>query len=123
MCYKALCTALEADRAKRSTVQNLRLTPRTTKSSSCPVRLDLLVGVSRLVVLAQIDLLAPLRDGMLDEQFLGVLARELSDESRVPQLAGYTEILTAPGHGVGLAAFDGGRDALGVEVVLFATGD
>lgn len=51
------------------------------------------------------------------------LAHELLDEARVPEFRGDAQVLAAAHQGVGFAAFGRGRDAVRVEVGLFAAGD
>ena len=82
----------------------------------------LLEGVPDLIVLAEPDLLLLLGDDVLDPHLLGVRAHELADEARVPELRGDAQVLAAAHQGVGLAALGRGRDAVLVEVLLFATG-
>ena len=59
---------------------------------------------------------------MLDEDLARVLRAVAADPARVPQFAGDAEILAAADEGVGSTAFCGGWDAVGGEVVLFASG-
>ena len=48
---------------------------------------------------------------------------EATDESGIPELRGNSQVFAAAHERVGLTAFGGGGDAVGVEVLLFATGE
>ena len=83
----------------------------------------LLVRVPDLIVLAHEVLSPPLSSDVLDEQLADMSLHEAANEARVPELRRDSEIFAAAHQGVGLAAFGRGRDAVGVEVLLFAAGE
>ena len=89
---------------------------------SC-TKLGLLERVPHSVILPQHHLPLLLRRDMLHPDLLCHLIRELPDEARVPEVGGDAKVFAGAHQGVGLAAFGGGRDAVGVEVLLFAAGD
>lgn len=64
-----------------------------------------------------------LRRRMLHNHLPDMALHEPSNESRIPEFAGDAQVLTAAHQGVGFAALGGGRDAVRVEVLLFAAGD
>lgn len=64
-----------------------------------------------------------LRHHVLDDDLTRVGRQEFTDEARVPEFRGDAQIFAAAHKGVGLAAFGRGRDAFGVKVLLFTTGD
>lgn len=76
-----------------------------------------------LIILPHPNLPPLLRLLMLNPHLLGVRRDEVPDEARIPEFAGHPEVFAAAHEGVGFAAFDGGGDAFGGEVVLFAAGD
>lgn len=59
-----------------------------------------------------------LRSSVLYKDFYCVLLLELADESRIPKLAGDTQILAAPHQGIALGSFAGRSDAIDVKVLL-----
>ena len=81
----------------------------------------LLVRVFDIIILPQPHLLLLLRRHMFNPDLLRPLLHKLADESRIPQLARHAQIFATSHHGVGFAPFSGGGDALGGEVVLFAS--
>jgi hypothetical protein len=83
----------------------------------------LLVGVPDLVVLAHEVLPPPLSGDVLDKQLADMSLHEATNEARVPELRGDSEVFAAAHQGVGFAAFGRGRDAVGVEVLLLAAGE
>lgn len=82
---------------------------------------DFLERILRRIVFSQHNLLLLLGSDMLDPHLLCQFTRKLADETRIPEFACNTEIFTAAHKGVGFAAFGGGGNAIGVEVLLFAT--
>ena len=97
---------------KRTTIPRLRASHSTTS--------HLLERISDLVVLPHMMLPPLLRRHVLDQHLLPVLPHEPLDISRVPQLARDAQVLAAAHERVGFAAFRRRRDAIGVEVLLFA---
>jgi hypothetical protein len=83
----------------------------------------LLVRIPHLIVLAHKVLPSPLSGDVLDEKLADMSLHEAADEARVPELRGDSEVFAAAHQGVGFAAFGGGRDAVGVEVLLLAAGE
>lgn len=83
----------------------------------------LLVRIPHLIVLAHEVLSPPLGSDVLDKQLADMSLHEAANEARVPELRRDSEIFAAAHQGVGLAAFGRGRDAVGVEVLLFAAGE
>jgi hypothetical protein len=85
-------------------------------------RLSLLEWVFDLIILPQHHLPLLLRRSMLNPNLLRKITVKFSDESRIPQLARYPQIFTAPHQCIRLAALGCGRYAVGVEVLLLASG-
>jgi hypothetical protein len=83
----------------------------------------LLVRIPHLIVLAHKVLPPPLGGDVLDKQLADMSLHEAADEARVPELRGDSEVFAAAHQGVGFAALGRGRDAVGVEVLLFAAGE
>ena len=79
--------------------------------------------VLQLVVLAHVVLSPPLGGDVLHHHLAHVGLHEATDEPRVPELGGDPQVLAAAHEGVGLAALGRGGDAVGVEVLLFATSE
>ena len=77
--------------------------------------------VSGLVVFPEPYLLLLLGRHMLHPDLLRLVLHKCSDVSRVPELTGNTKIFAAPHQGIGFAAFGGGGNAFGGEIVLFAS--
>ena len=64
-----------------------------------------------------------LRRRMLHHHLLPPLRHEPLNKPRIPEFGGNPEVFAAAHESVGFAAFGCGRDAFGVEVLLFAAGD
>lgn len=60
---------------------------------------------------------------MFNKRLFPTRSQEFLDEARIPKFTGDSEILAAAHQGVGLAAFCGGWNAVGVKVLLLAAGD
>lgn len=81
-----------------------------------------LVRIPHLIVLAHKVLPPPLSCDVLHEQLADMGLHEAANEARVPELRRDPEVFAAAHQGVGFAAFGSGRDAVGVEVLLFSAG-
>lgn len=86
-------------------------------------RRDILVRVLQLVVFTHVMLPPPLSSDVLDHHLAHVGLHEPADESRVPEFGRDSQVFAAAHESVGFAAFGRGGDAVGVEVLLFATGE
>ena len=64
-----------------------------------------------------------LGSNMLDHHLPRLLLQIPLNKPRIPEFGRDAEVFAAPHQGVGFAAFGGGGDAVGVEVLLFAAGD
>ena len=58
---------------------------------------------------------------MLNKHISRVLGAKFADETRVPELAGHTQVFAAAHHGVGLTPFGGCRYTIFAKVGLLAT--
>jgi hypothetical protein len=87
------------------------------------LHLNLLEGVFYCVVLPHDKLPLLLCAHVLSPHLFCVLCSELAYEAWIPELACDTQVFAATHQGVGFAAFSGGGDAIGVKVLLLATGD
>jgi len=87
------------------------------------LHLDLLERVLDHIVLPNHNLALLLCHVVLHPHLPRPLVRELAYEPRIPEFTRNTQILAAAHQGVGLAALGRGGDAVGVKVLLLATGD
>jgi hypothetical protein len=100
-----------------------------SRSSSSPARRssgwrsNVLERVLQLVVLAHVVLSPPLGCDVLHHHLAHVSLHEPTDEPGIPELGGDSQVFAAAHERVGLAALGRGRDAVGIEVLLFATGE
>jgi hypothetical protein len=78
--------------------------------------------ITHLLILPNPNLTLPFVHYMLHKHLFCVLRFELANPPRIPQFARNTQIFAASYKSVGFAAFGGRGDAIGIEVVLFATG-
>lgn len=98
-------------------------------SSSLPAlgsssrRSNVLERVFQLVVLAHVVLSPPLGSDVLHHHLAHVSFHEAANESGIPELGGDSQVFAAAHERVGLAAFGCGGDAVGIEILLFATGE
>lgn len=76
--------------------------------------------IPHLFILSNPNLTLPFIDHMLHKHLLCVFCFVASDPARIPQFAGNPQILAAAYQGIGFAAFGRCRDAVWIEVVLFA---
>lgn len=83
----------------------------------------LLPRISNFIILPIPKLLPLLRHNIFDPHLLRFFFHELSDISWVPKLGRDTQVFAAAHQRVGFAAFGGGWDAGGIEVLLFTSGD
>ena len=86
-------------------------------------RSNILERILQLVVLAHVVLSPPLGCDVLHHHLAHVGLHEATDEPRIPELGGDSQVFAAAHEGVGLAALGRGGDAVGVEVLLFAAGE
>jgi hypothetical protein len=86
------------------------------------LHLDLLEGIFNRIILAHHNLLLLFCADMLHPYLLCQFARKFANESRVPEFAGYAQILAAPHQRIGFASFGGRGDAIRVEILLLAAG-
>lgn len=100
-----------------------------SSSSSLPAlrsssrRSNVLEGVFQLVVLAHVVLSPPFSSDVLHHHLAYVSLHEATDEPGIPELGGDSQVFAAAHERVGLAALSRGGDAVGIEVLLFATGE
>jgi hypothetical protein len=86
------------------------------------LHLHLLEWVFDLIVLPHHNLPLLLGAHMLHPHLLCDFGREFTNKPWIPEFARDTKILATAHQSIGFAAFGGGRDAIGVKVLLFAAG-
>lgn len=79
--------------------------------------------VADLIVFSHPYLLALLCYLMLYPNLFRMVCNEFADPARVPKLTRNSKIFAAAHEGVGLATFDGSRNAFGRKIILLAAGD
>ena len=86
-------------------------------------RCNVLEWIFQLVVLAHVVLSPPLGCDVLHHHLAHVGLHESANEPGIPELGGDSQIFAAAHERIRLAALGRGGDAVGVEVLLFATGE
>ena len=87
------------------------------------LQLHLLVRILGSVVLPQHNLPLLLCARMLHPHLLRHLIRKIANEARIPEFRRDTQVFATSHQGIRFAAFGRSGNAIGVEVLLLATGD